>query len=432
MPKEDFGIRLKKAWSAFFNNRDPTTLPVAEYGTHVSYSRPDLPAITIKNQRSIQNAIFTRISVDCSQVKLIHARLDELDRYAETIYSGLNICLNQSANIDQTGRALIQNAVHIMLDVGHVAIVPTVCTRNPNNYKSYGIRELRAGTVTEWRPTMVKVKIFNEKRGIEQEMYIKKNAVAIIQNPFYQIMNAPNSTATRLARKLALLDQCDEANASGKLNMIIQLPYTIKTTLKENQAEKRAKSITDQLTKSPYGIAYTDGTEKITQLNRPLDNNLVQEVKDLTTQYYAQLGITEALLNGTANEQENLSYTTRIIEPIMSAFADEMKRKWLSDTARSRYYNQSIVFFRDPFKLVPANELAKVADSFTRNAIVTSNEFRQIIGLPPADDPNADILANKNMPYQDQMLPEEEEEVGYDEGGELGDEYDQEEYDQNE
>lgn len=424
MSKNDFGIRLKKAWTAFFNNRDPTTLPAAEYGTHVSYSRPDLPAITLKNQRSIQNAVFTRIAVDCSQVKLIHARLDELDRYAETIYSDLNRCLNQSANIDQTGRALIQNAVHVMLDIGHVVIVPTVCSKNPNKTDSYEVEELRVGTVTEWRPTMVKVKVFNERYGRDEEIYLNKKFVAIIQNPFYQIMNAPNSTLARLSRKLALLDQSDEANASGKLNMIIQLPYTIKTELRENQATKRAKSITDQLANSPLGIAYTDGTEKITQLNRPLENNLVQEVKDLTAQFYAQLGITEALLNGTANEQENLSYTTRIIEPIMSAFADEMRRKWLSETARSRFYNQSIVFFRDPFKLVPANELAKVADSFTRNAIVTSNEFRQIIGLPPADDPNADVLANKNMPYQDQMLPEE--------GEEMEEDYDQEEYDQNE
>ena len=408
MAKFDFGPRMKKAWDAFFNNRDPTQYTKTEVGTHVSYYRPDLPAISVRNQKSIANAVYTRISVDCAQVKLIHARLDDLDRYAETIHDSLNECLNFEANVDQTGRAFIQNAVHIMLDAGHVAIVPTRTSRNPNKYDSFEIYELRCGTVVEWRPNVVKVKIFNEERGIDQEIYMAKKAVAVIQNPFYSVMNAPNSTLTRLSRKMALLDSMDEEHASGKLNMIVQVPYSLKTELKEKQADARLKSIEKQLAMSPLGIAYIDQTEKVITLNRPLDNNLHEEVKDLTAQFYAQLGITENIMNGTAQESENLAYTTRIIEPIMSGFADEMRRKFISKTARSDYWHESIVYFREQFKLVPAAELAKIADAFTRNAIVTSNEFRQYIGLPPANDPNADILANKNMPYADQMLPGEE------------------------
>ena len=420
MNKSDFGSRIKKAWDAFFNNRDPTQYTSVEYGTHVSSSRPDLPPISIRNQRSIANAVYTRISVDCAQVKLIHARRDDLDRYAETIYDELQECLSISANVDQTGRALIQNAVHVMLDSGHVAIVPTKTSANPAYTDSYKIYELRVGNIVEWRPQSVKVRLFNERRGITEEIYMPKKAVAIVQNPFFSVMNGPNSTLTRLSRKMALLDASDEANASGKLNMIIQLPYTVKTELRERQAEKRAKSIQDQLATSSLGIAYTDGTEKITQLNRPLENNLHDEVKDLTAQFYSQLGLTEDVMNGKATESENLAYTTRTIEPIMSAIADEMTRKFLSKTARSRFYNEAIVFFRDQFKLVPAAELAKIADSFTRNAIVTSNEFRQTIGLPPANDPNADILANKNMPYQDQVLgPAGEEQLAVDGYGEV-------------
>ena len=410
MSGNTFGNRLKRAWSAFFNNRDPTMVPAYERGAYISSSRPDLPAITIANQRSIANAVYTRIATDCAQIPLIHARLDDLNRYVETIYDDLYYRLNESANVDQTGRALMQNAVHIMLDVGHVALVPIVCDKNPNDNDSFNIKELRAGTVVEWRPNYVKVKVFNEQLGKEQELYMKKEAVAIVQNPFYSVMNGPNSTLTRLSRKMALLDASDEANASGKLNMIIQLPYSINSPLRQQQAEKRAKLITRQLETNALGIAYADATEKITQLNRPLENNLVQEVKDLTAQFYTQLGITEAIMNGTADESQNLAYMTRIIEPILSSFADEIKRKFISKLGRTRYYNESVVFFREQFKLVSAENLSKFADTFARNAILTSNELRQIIGFPPSEDPSADVLANKNMPYDDQMLPEEGEE----------------------
>lgn len=393
MEANSLGSRLKKAWNAF-TNRDPTQN--IQYNGPVSYGyRPDRNRFTRGNDKSIITSIFNRISLDASSVEIKHCKLDDNDRYIEDVDSGLNDCLTVSANIDQTGRSFIQDVVMSMLDEGVVAIVPVDTDRNPNTTDSYDIFSMRTGKIIEWMPMHVKVRVYNERSGKKEDIVIPKNDVAIVENPLYAVINEPNSTAQRLKRKLALLDVTDEQTASGKLDLIIQLPYTIKSEARKKQAEERRKDIEMQLVGSKYGIAYTDATEHITQLNRSLENNLMSQVQYLTEQLFAQLGVTQDILNGSANEQTMLNYYNRTIEPIVSAIVDEMNRKFLTKTARTQ--KQSIQAFRDPFKLVPVNNIAEIADKFTRNEILSSNEIRQIIGMKPSDDPKADQLVNSNI-----------------------------------
>ena len=392
MPKQTLGERLKHAWNAFAN-RDPTEVyhPIG-----VSYStRPDRPRFYFGYDRSIVTSIITRIAIDCAAIDIKHVRLDENDCYTETISSSLNDCFTVEANKDQNGRDFFQDVVTSMCDEGCIAVVPTVTDVDPNYNDSFNVYELRVGKVTQWFPDWVMIRLYNDRTGQQKEIPMKKSAVAIIENPLYAVMNEPNSTLKRLARKLNLLDAVDEQNGAGKLDMIIQLPYIVKTDARKQQAENRRKDIEMQLTQSEYGIAYTDGTEKITQLNRSVDNQLQTHVDTLTAQLYAQLGLTEEVFNGTADEKTMLNYYNRTIEPILSAITLEFKRKFLTKTARTQ--GQSIEFFRDPFKLVPVSQLAEIADKFTRNAIVTSNEFRGIIGFKPSDDPMADELINNNL-----------------------------------
>ena len=390
--EQSFGSRLKHAWNVF-RSRDPTS----EFGdTGAShYNRPDRPRFTRGNERSITTSVLNRIALDASAIDILHVRLDKNGRFLEEINSGLNNCLTLSANTDQTGRAFKQDAVMSMLDEGCVAIVPTDTTMNPKVTDSYDIETMRVGKIIQWRPQHVQVRIYNEQTGKKEELWLPKKTVAIVENPLYAVMNEPNSTMQRLIHKLGLLDITDEQTASGKLDLIIQLPYVIKTDARRQQAENRRKDIEMQLAGSKYGIAYTDGTEKITQLNRSLENNLMKQVEYLTNQLYSQLGITQTILDGTADEKTMLNYYSRTIEPIVSAIADEMKRKFLTKTARTQ--NQSIEFFRNPFKLVPVNDIAEIADKFTRNEIMTSNEIRQIVGMKPSDDPKADELRNSNI-----------------------------------
>ena len=390
--EQSFGSRLKHAWNVF-RSRDPT----AEFGDIGAsyYNRPDRPRFTRGNERSITTSVLNRIALDASAIDILHVRLDKNGRFLEEINSGLNNCLTLSANTDQTGRAFKQDAVMSMLDEGCVAIVPTDTTMNPKVTDSYDIETMRVGKIIQWRPQHVQVRIYNEQTGKKEELWLPKKTVAIVENPLYAVMNEPNSTMQRLIHKLGLLDITDEQTASGKLDLIIQLPYVIKTDARRQQAENRRKDIEMQLAGSKYGIAYTDGTEKITQLNRSLENNLMKQVEYLTNQLYSQLGITQTILDGTADEKTMLNYYNRTIEPIVSAIADEMKRKFLTKTARTQ--NQSIEFFRNPFKLVPVNDIAEIADKFTRNEIMTSNEIRQIVGMKPADDPKADELRNSNI-----------------------------------
>lgn len=390
--EQSFGSRLKHAWNVF-RSRDPTV----EFGdTGAShYNRPDRPRFTRGNERSITTSVLNRIALDASAIDILHVRLDKNGRFLEEINSGLNNCLTLSANTDQTGRAFKQDAVMSMLDEGCVAIVPTDTTMNPKVTDSYDIETMRVGKIIQWRPQHVQVRIYNEQTGKKEELWLPKKTVAIVENPLYAVMNEPNSTMQRLIHKLGLLDITDEQTASGKLDLIIQLPYVIKTDARRQQAENRRKDIEMQLAGSKYGIAYTDGTEKITQLNRSLENNLMKQVEYLTNQLYSQLGITQTILDGTADEKTMLNYYNRTIEPIVSAIADEMKRKFLTKTARTQ--NQSIEFFRNPFKLVPVNDIAEIADKFTRNEIMTSNEIRQIVGMKPSDDPKADELRNSNI-----------------------------------
>ena len=390
--EQSFGSRLKHAWNVF-RSRDPTS----EFGdTGASYyNRPDRPRFTRGNERSITTSVLNRIALDASAIDILHVRLDKNGRFLEEINSGLNNCLTLSANTDQTGRAFKQDAVMSMLDEGCVAIVPTDTTMNPKATDSYDIETMRVGKIIQWRPQHVQVRIYNEQTGKKEELWLPKKTVAIVENPLYAVMNEPNSTMQRLIHKLGLLDITDEQTASGKLDLIIQLPYVIKTDARRQQAENRRKDIEMQLAGSKYGIAYTDGTEKITQLNRSLENNLMKQVEYLTNQLYSQLGITQTILDGTADEKTMLNYYNRTIEPIVSAIADEMKRKFLTKTARTQ--NQSIEFFRNPFKLVPVNDIAEIADKFTRNEIMTSNEIRQIVGMKPSDDPKADELRNSNI-----------------------------------
>lgn len=401
------GSRVQSAWNAFFN-KDPTTENSGAIDIGTAYSsRPDRVKFTRGNEKSIVTAVFNRIALDTAAVSIEHVRLDENDRYIYSMSSKLNNCLTLEANIDQTGRALIQDVVMSMLDEGCVAIVPTDTTYDPTKTDSYDIAALRVGKIITWYPTMVQVRVYNERTGRKEDIILPKKMVAIIENPLYAVVNEPNSTLKRLVYKMNLLDVLDERNSSGKLDLIIQLPYIVKTEARKQQAENRRKSIEDQLVGSKYGIAYTDGTERITQLNRPVENNLSSQVNDLTSMLYSQLGITDTILNGTADEKTMMNYYSRTIEPILSAITLEMKRKFLTKTARSQ--KQSIVFFKDPFKLVPVADIASIADTFTRNEIMTSNEVRQIIGMKPANDPSADELRNKNLsvPADQQQLPEE-------------------------
>lgn len=390
--EQSFGSRLKHAWNVF-RSRDPT----AEFrDIGVSYcNRPDRPRFTRGNERSITTSVLNRIALDASAIDILHVRLDKNGRFLEEINSGLNNCLTLGANTDQTGRAFKQDVVMSMLDEGCVAIVPTDTTTDPKITDSYDVETMRVGKIIQWRPRHVQVRLYNEQTGKKEELWLPKKMVAIVENPLYAVMNEPNSTMQRLIHKLGLLDITDEQTASGKLDLIIQLPYVIKTDARRQQAENRRKDIEMQLAGSKYGIAYTDGTEKITQLNRSLDNNLMKQVEYLTNQLYSQLGITQTILDGTADEKTMLNYYSRTIEPIVSAIADEMKRKFLTKTARTQ--NQSIEFFRNPFKLVPVNDIAEIADKFTRNEIMTSNEIRQIVGMKPSDDPKADELRNSNI-----------------------------------
>lgn len=384
--------RLKHAWNAF-NNRDPTTnfRPSGE----AYYYRPDRPRFTRGNERSIVTSVYNRIALDASAISIQHVRLDDNGRFSSVIDSGLNQCLNLDANVDQTGRAFLQDAVMSMLDEGCVALVPIDTDLSPDDTDSYKILSIRTGKIIEWRPEHVKVRVYNERIGRQEDILVPKSTVAIVENPLYAVINEPNSTMQRLIHKLSLMDVTDEQTASGKLDLIIQLPYVIKTEARQKQAEDRRKSIEMQLASSKYGIAYTDGTEHITQLNRSVENNLMKQVEYLTNMLYSQLGITQTILDGTADDKTMLNYYNRTIEPIISAIVDEMKRKFLTKTARSQ--KQSIMFFRDPFKLVPVNDIAEIADKFTRNEIMTSNEIRSIIGMRPADDPKADELRNSNI-----------------------------------
>lgn len=390
--EQSLGARLKHAWNAF-RNRDPT-MDFRDSGT-AYYYRPDRPRFTRGNERSITTSVLNRIALDASAIDIMHVKLDKNGRYLETVDSGLNSCLTLDANTDQTGRALKQDIVMSMLDEGCVAIVPTDTTFDPNKTDSYQIDTMRVGKIIQWRPQHVQVRLYNEQTGKKEEIWLHKKAVAIVENPLYAVMNEPNSTMQRLIRKLALLDVTDEQTASGKLDLIIQLPYVIKTDARRQQAETRRKDIEMQLAGSKYGIAYTDGTEKVTQLNRSVENNLMKQVEYLTNQLYSQLGITQAILDGTADDKTMLNYYSRTIEPIVAAIVDEMKRKFLTKTARTR--GQSIQFFRDPFRLVPVNDIAEIADKFTRNEIMTSNEIRQIVGMRPSEDPKADELRNSNI-----------------------------------
>lgn len=388
----NFISRLQHAWNAF-KNRDPTGHKY-EYG--LSYgSRPDRTRMRFGNERSIIASIYTRIAIDVAAVSIQHVRLDQNGRYAETINSHLNECLTVQANIDQSGRALIQDIVMSMFDEGVVAVVPVDTTFNPSESGSFDILSLRVGKILEWYPRHVRVQLYNDRVGRREEVILEKKFVAIIENPLYAVMNEPNSTLKRLVHKLNLLDSIDEQSGSGKLDLIIQLPYVIKTPARREQAEQRRKDIEMQLAGSKYGIAYTDGSEKITQLNRPAENNLMTQIEYLTSMLYSQLGITENVFNGTAEEAEMLNYYNRTIEPILAAITDAMNRTFLTKTARTQ--GQKIIYLREPFKLVPVNNLAEIADKFTRNEILTSNEIRALIGFKPVDDPKADELRNPNI-----------------------------------
>ena len=391
--------RLKHGWNAFVNNRDPTYMP--DLGVSYSY-RPDRPRLTRGNERSIVTSVYNRIALDVSAIDILHCKLDDNNRFVSVIPSKLNNCLSLDSNIDQTGRAFKQDIVMSMLDEGCVAIVPTDTTFNPEVTGSFDIETMRTGKILEWYPAHVKVRVYNEKTGNKEDIILSKNSVSIIENPLYAVINEPNSTMQRLIRKLSLLDVTDEQTASGKLDLIIQLPYIIKTEARRQQAEARRKDIEMQLAGSKYGIAYTDGTERITQLNRSVENNLMKQVEYLTNLLFSQLGITQTILDGTADEKTMLNYYSRTIEPIVSAIVDEMNRKFLTKTARTQ--KQKILFFRDPFKLVPINDIAEIADKFTRNEILTSNEIRQMVGFKPSKDPKADQLINSNLNHPEDKL----------------------------
>ena len=393
------GSRIKRAWNAF-TNRDPT----ADYrniGASYSY-RPDRPRLTRGNERSIVTSIYNRIALDVAALSIKHCQLDENGRYLYDLDSGLNECLNVSANIDQTGTAFIQDVVLSMFDEGCVAIVPTDTSADPNLTSSYDILTMRTGKILEWYPDSAKVRVYNERTGKKEDIRLLKKNVAIIENPLYAVINEPNSTMQRLIRKLNLLDVIDEQSGSGKLDLIIQLPYVIKSDLRREQAEKRRKDIEMQLAGSKYGIAYTDSTERITQLNRSVDNNLMKQIEFLTNMLYGQLGITQEVMNGTADEKTMLNYNNKTVEPVVTAIVNGMIKAFITKTARTQ--GKTILYFRDPFKLVPVNDIAEIADKFTRNEILTSNEIRQIIGMRPSSDPKADQLINSNINQAGQMM----------------------------
>ena len=407
------GNRLQHAWNAFMNSRDPTYDNYS--GSSYTY-RPDRPKLSRGNERSIVAAIENRIAIDVASLNVWHCKLDKNGMLEEILKSGLNNCLSTEANIDQTSRAFLFDTALSMLDEGVVAIVPQETTLNPKITGSYDINSMRTGKVIQWKPNHVQIRMYNEFTGEKEDIWLPKKVVAIVENPFYAVMNEPNSTLQRLIRKLNLLDVIDEQNGSAKLDLIIQLPYQVKSDLRKQHAEDRRKSIKDQLTNDQYGIAYVDSTEKITQLNRPVENNLMGQIEYLTRMLYSQLGITEGILDGTADEQTQLNYINRTVEPIISAIVDEMKRKFLTKTARSQ--GQTIVFYRDPFKLVPLNNVADIVDRFTRNEVMTSNEVRQKMGLMPSKDPKADELINSNIRQpdnnnrQNQNVTEDQEEGG--------------------
>lgn len=398
--------RLIHGWNAFMN-RDPTK-DFDNFGD-ISIYQSYRPRFSRGNEKTIVTSIYNRIALDVSAIDFVHARLDENDRYLEQIPSGLNNCLSIEANIDQTGKELIQDIVISMFDEGCVAVVPIDTTINPTISGSYDIESMRTGRIMKWSPEKVLVQVYNDRVGKRQEIWCYKRNVAIIQNPLYAVINEPNSTMKRLIRKLNLLDAIDEQSGSGKLDLIIQLPYTIKSELRRSQADKRKKDIEKQLSDSKFGVAYTDATEKITQLNRPLENNLMKQVEYLTSMLYGQLGISQSILDGTADEQTKLNYYNQTIEIIVTAITNEFRRKFITKTARTQ--KQTILSFRDPFKLVPVNNIAEIADKFTRNEIMTSNEFRQVIGIKPSDDPRADELRNKNLnaSNQDNAYPNDME-----------------------
>ena len=393
--------RLQHAWNAFRNGG--STYRFDGYSS-MSYYRPDRTIVSMRHERSTIVSVYNRIALDAAAIDIFHARLDKDGRFTEEIQSGLNECLTLNANIDQTGRAFLQDVVMSMMDEGVVAIVPVDTTIDPNMSGSFDIQSLRTGKVKTWYPNHVQVELYNDRTGRREEVVLPKKAVAIIENPLYAVMNEPNSTLQRLIRKLALLDVIDEQSGSGKLDLIIQLPYIIKTPARKEQAEARRKDIEMQLAGSKYGIAYTDGTEKITQLNRPVENNLMKQIEYLTSMLYGQLGLTPEIMNGSADEKTMLNYYNRTVEPIIAAIVDEMKRKFLTKTARTQ--GQDIVYFRDPFKLVPVAELAEISDKLTRNEIASSNEIRQLMGWKPSDDPEADELRNKNLNKADQIVNE--------------------------
>jgi hypothetical protein len=395
----NIGSRLKHAWNAFLNRDPPGS---RYYGGGYSY-RPDRMRFSRGSERTIINAIYNRIALDAASITINHVKLDENNRFDSIIDSGLNYCLNTEANADQTGRGLVQDIVMTFLEEGVAAVMPEKTNFDPRYSNSYEIYSMRVGVPVEWYPNHVRVRLFNELTGQKEEITFPKKMVALIENPFYAVMNAPNSTMQQLVRKLALLDVVDEQAGSGKLDMIIQLPYVIKSPARREQAEQRRADIEQQLSGSKYGIAYTDGTERIVQLNRSLENNILKSIEYLTNMVYSQLGVTQEILNGTADEKTMNNYMNRIIEPVISAIADEFKRKFLTKTARTQ--GQSIMFFRDPFRLAPVSMIAEMADKFTRNEIMTPNEFRQVIGMKPSKNPKSDQLANRNIASADKKMP---------------------------
>lgn len=409
-----FGSKMKRAWNAL-RDRDPTLIIIEG---HSSTYRPDRPRLTRGNERSIVTSVFNRIALDVADLDFRHCYLDEDNRYKETIDSTLNNCLNLEANIDQTASAFVQDVIMSMLDEGCVAIVPIDTLGDPNKTESYEILTMRTAKILEWKPYHVRIRVYNDRTGLTVDKWVDKKTVAIIENPLYAIINEPNSTMQRLIRKLSLLDVTDEKTASGKLDLIVQFPYSIKSDTRRAQAQERIQSIEMQLSKSKYGIAYADGTERITQLNRSLENNLMKQVEYLTNMVFSQLGMTQSILDGTADEQTMLNYHNRTIGPIVSVFVQEMRRKFLSKTARTR--KQSIEAFRDPFKLVPINVMAEVADKFTRNEIMSSNEIRQGIGAKPSSDPKADELRNSNISHpaeEDINISKKHDEEGENQNG---------------
>jgi hypothetical protein len=393
------GSRLKHAWNAFLN-RDPTVV-YRDIGSGYSY-RPDRLRLTRGNERSIVTSVYNRIALDVAAINIRHVQLDDEERFLGVVNSDLNKCLSLEANLDQTGRAFIQDMVMSMMDEGCIAIVPIDTDDDPDDTEGYKIYSMRVGRIRDWYPAHVRVEVYNESKGRKQDIIVPKKTIGIVENPLYAVINEPNSTMQRLIRKLNLLDAVDEQSSAGKLDLIIQLPYVIKSDARRQQAEQRRRDIEQQLAGSKYGIAYVDGTEKITQLNRSLENNLMKQIEYLTNMLYSQLGITQSILDGTADEKTMLNYYNRTIEPIISAITDEMKRKFLSKTARSQ--RKSIMFFRDPFKLVPVGELAEISDKFTRNEIASSNEIRQVIGWKPSSDPKADELRNSNLSSPDNSM----------------------------